>query len=72
MPIYHADPWLVKTLIEGGTATSPELFAIWIARGLPMGPPNPNKGLLQDGYLVVNPTDNSLWYYPYRHKPAGG
>jgi len=73
LQIHHADPWAVKAMIEGAQITQPELSTIWGVSGgqgrqtgnTQQGKPSP---LLQDGYLVVNPTDNSLWWYPNRQK----
>ncbi len=69
LPIRHADPWAVKAMMEGSSITQPELSTILGVRGGAMGR-NATNGqagnspLLQDGFLVVNPTDNSLWWYP--------
>jgi hypothetical protein len=64
IPIRHADPWVVKALIEGLDVRTPEAstipgFAGFLSRGVGAA-----TSLLKDGFLVVNPTDNSLWYYP--------
>jgi len=67
LPIHHADPWAVKALIEGTNLQQPELSSIWGVRGGNAAGNNSqttNSPLLKDGYLVVNPTDNSLWWYP--------
>ena len=65
--ISHADPWVVKAMIEGSAIYSPELGTIAHLLG-GTGAPSPLMGtansLLQDGFLVVNPNDNSLWWYP--------
>ena len=67
LQIRHADPWMVKALIEGASISQPELSTIWGVRGggTNRGANNAQgSSLLKDGYLVVNPTDNSLWWYP--------
>jgi len=67
--IRHADPWHVKAMLEGLGGTSPEVSTIQaLLGGGKQGNQNqqPNSPLLKDGYLVVNPTDNSLWWYPKR------
>ena len=67
LQIRHADPWAVKALIEGSGGLQPELSTIWGVRGGANPGANAQGGnspLLKDGYLVVNPTDNSLWWYP--------
>lgn len=68
LPIHHADPWAVKALIEGSGITSPEISTVLKVTGgnLPGGQGGANSPLLKDGFLVVNPTDNSLWWYPKR------
>ena len=68
LAIHHADPWAVKSLIEGGSLTQPELSTLWGIGGgqgrSQTGNQNAKSPLLEDGFLVVNPTDNSLWWYP--------
>lgn len=69
LPIRHADPWAVKAMIEGSSITQPELSTIMgVLGGTATTGANNRQGgnspLLQDGFLVVNPTDNSLWWYP--------
>lgn len=68
LQIRHADPWAVKALIEGTSLPSPEISTIIGVKGNANGNGNNqqsgNSPLLKDGYLVVNPTDNSLWWYP--------
>jgi len=70
LAIRHADPWAVKAMLEGQSITQPELSTILGGqRGGPSGSGQNNRQggtspLLKDGYLVVNPTDNSLWWYP--------
>jgi len=66
LPIRHADPWAVKALIEGSSISQPELSTILGFNG---GATNRggNSLLLKDGFLVVNPTDNSLWWYPKKN-----
>ncbi len=67
-PIRHADPWAVKAMIEGLNIKSPELSTVMNMLGgrPPAAQGNSTSPLLKDGYLVVNPTDNSLWWYPNR------
>lgn len=72
LSIRHADPWAVKAMIEGGAITQPELSTILALRGGSAGrsggsTQNNNSPLLKDGFLVVNPTDNSLWWYPKKN-----
>jgi hypothetical protein len=67
--IFHADPWAVKALLEGRQHSQPEIStvaALGGGTGMQGGQSNQKSPLLQDGYLVVNPTDNSLWWYPNR------
>lgn len=68
IPIRHADPWFVKYALEGRSLVSPELSTIFNLMGAggqagsqAAGSVN---GLLEGGKLVVNPTDNSLWWFP--------
>ncbi len=66
--IHHADPWSVKAMIEGTAIDTPELSSVrqLIGAGnlLASGANGAGSPLLEDGFLVVNPTDNSLWWYP--------
>jgi len=65
--IHHADPWAVKAMLEGSGPSSPELSTLWLLGGANQARTNQaaiGNPLLTDGYLVVNPTDNSLWWYP--------
>lgn len=67
LPIRHADPWFVKAMLEGTALRSPELGAILALAG--GAPPAAAKGvgaLFTGGHLIVNPTDNSLWFIPDR------
>ncbi len=63
--IRHADPWAVKALLEGNSLRSPELSTLPGFAGIMSNGANAaQRQLLTDGFLVVNPTDNSLWYFP--------
>ena len=62
--VRNADPWAIKTMLEGGQIQSPELSTILALMG--GQPPASNGGspLFPDGKFVVNPADNSLWFIP--------
>lgn len=60
--IRHADPWFVVNMLKGITVQFPELSTLGIP-GL-MNPPAGQGVPLYPGTFVVNPTDNSIWYYP--------
>ncbi len=73
--IRHADPWAVKTLLEGGELRHPELSTILALMGGGQGQGQPgagapgqggnaNNGLFPDGKFIVNPGDNTLWFIP--------
>jgi len=62
--VRHADPWAVKTMLEGGQIQSPELSTILALMGGQPPAPGGNGGLFPDGKFMVNPTDNSLWFIP--------
>lgn len=68
IPIRHADPWFVKAMMEGEQLRFPEISTIMAISG--MGPGGMQAGrqagnaLFSGGKLVVNPTDNSLWFFP--------
>lgn len=68
IPIRHADPWFIKFFLEGQQLRSPEISTIMLIGG---APPGATQGIQQGasalfsgGKLLVNPTDNSLWFIP--------
>ena len=62
--VRHADPWMIKSLLEGGQIQSPELSTILALMGGQPPQGNGSNSLVTDGKLMVNPTDNSLWFIP--------
>lgn len=64
--IRHADPWYVLAMIQGQPIVSPEMSTILGFAGLPQGMANAANSLFSGGRFLVNPTDNSLWFYPDR------
>ena len=62
--IRHADPWAVKAMLEGQSIQSPELSTILGFMGLPQNTSQTVNSLVEGGKLIVNPTDNSLWFIP--------
>jgi hypothetical protein len=64
IPIRHADPWFVKGLVEGQPLVMPELSTIFGLFGAPPQSAGQVNGLFAGGHFLVNPTDNSLWWYP--------
>lgn len=64
IPIRHADPWVVKAMVEGQTIWMPEMSTIFGLFGAPPQAAAPVNGLFTGGKFLVNPTDNSLWWYP--------
>ncbi|MCB8932627.1 MAG: hypothetical protein M9921_12420 [Fimbriimonadaceae bacterium] len=64
LQILHADPWFVKGMLEGQQLVSPELSSIFGFMGFPEGTGNAINSLFSGGKLIVNPTDNSLWFFP--------
>lgn len=64
IPVRHADPWFLKAILEGQPLVSPELSTIMGLFGAPPQAAGQVNGLLRNGTLLVNPNDNSLWFYP--------
>ena len=64
IPVRSADPWFIKFALEGQRLVSPELSTLFFLMGAPQGAANGVNSLLEGGKLLVNPTDNSLWWYP--------
>lgn len=68
--VRHADPWFIKGLLEGQNLISPEVSTILGFMGFPDAGANAVNKLFTGGRLVVNPTDNSIWFFP--DWPTGG
>lgn len=64
IPVRHADPWMVKAFFEGMAIRQPELSTNPGFTGLGQAAANGASSFLKGGRLVVNPTDNSLWFFP--------
>ncbi len=68
--VRHADPYMIKALLEGRSVSAPEISTIMGMMGMNGGASqSAQQGLDQanaifkDGFFIVNPTDNSLWFY---------
>jgi hypothetical protein len=63
IPVYHADPWFVVSMLQGQLVPSPELSTLL---GFMGAPPQAAEGLnrIFKGRFTVNPTDNSIWFFP--------
>jgi|CXWL01.1.fsa_nt_gi hypothetical protein len=64
LKIRSADPWFVKAMLEGIPTTQPEMSVIPGFGGLGSAVSQGMSKLFEGGHLVVNPTDNSLWFIP--------
>ena len=66
IPVRHADPWAIKSMMEGRPIVSPEISQLLLLGGQTGTAAAVAAGanLLMGGVLFVNPTDNSLWWYP--------
>jgi hypothetical protein len=64
IPVRHADPWAIKFLLEGRDLVSPEISTVFAFMGVPPAAGDAINGLVRNGRLIVNPIDNSLWFYP--------
>jgi hypothetical protein len=63
--VLHADPWLVKALLEGTSVMQPELSTILNFAGVPDKDSELITSLFGGpGRIVINPTDNSLLFFP--------
>jgi len=60
--VNHADPWFIVAMLEGWNVTSPELSTLFGALGAPQAGTALNR--LFKGKFVVNPTDNSILFFP--------
>lgn len=66
LQVLHADPWVIKLMLEGGSVVSPEMSTLFGFLGAPPNTGNAVNRLFQNGTLIVNPTDNSIWFFPDR------
>ncbi|MBL1151734.1 MAG: hypothetical protein D8M22_03220 [Armatimonadetes bacterium] len=66
LQVRHADPWVIKLMLEGGSVVSPEMSTLFGFLGAPPNTGNAVNRLFQNGTLIVNPTDNSIWFFPDR------
>ena len=66
IPVRHADPWAIKSMMEGRPIVSPEISQLLLQGGQTgtAAAVAATTNLLMGGILFVNPTDNSLWWYP--------
>lgn len=65
LPIYHADPWFVKSMLEGAPVTFPEMSTLMnVGAFAQQAMQSAGTALFSSGRWVVNPTDNSLWFFP--------
>lgn len=64
--VRHADPWAIKAMMEGQPIVSPEISTLLKRMGQPAAAAAVTgaSNLLMGGVLFVNPTDNSLRWYP--------
>lgn len=60
--VNHADPWFIVALLENWGVQSPELSTVFGALGAPQAGQALNK--LFKGKFIVNPTDNSILFFP--------
>ena len=67
IPVYHGDPYLIKSLIEGISVSQPELSTILGFAGVPDKDSDLIESIFgQKGTLRVNPTDNSILFFPLK------
>jgi hypothetical protein len=64
--LIHADPWAVKSLLQGMPLISPEISTVLGFAGVPDQESQLLKQFLGEGRLQVNPTDNSILWIPKR------
>jgi hypothetical protein len=64
--VRHADPWAIKAMLEGQSIVSPEMSTLFAFFGMPQNTMQNVNSLITGGKLIVNPTDNSIWFFPDR------
>lgn len=64
LQIRHADPWFIKGILEGLPMRQPEISTYPGFGGLGAATAQGAAKFFSNGKLVVNPTDNSLWFFP--------
>ena len=62
VPVHHADPYMIKALLEGRQVMAPEISTLLALGGGNLVGAAAATALFTDGYWFVNPTDNSLWF----------
>lgn len=63
--VRHADPWFILSMLRGDSPLSPELSAIVGFSGLgSQQGPQQGRSLLPKGHIVINPADNTIWFWP--------
>ncbi len=60
--VKHADPWFIVAMLENWGVQSPELSTVFGALGAPQAGQALNR--LFKGKFIVNPTDNSILFFP--------
>jgi len=68
IPVYHADPYFIKAMLEGKQVMAPEISALFGALNGQAGQAaqqaaNGANAIFDNGFFIVNPTDNSLWFF---------
>jgi len=69
IPVRHADPWMIKFFLEGQQIRFPEMSTMLALGGMGAAGGQAAAGataFFTGGRLVVNVTDNSLWFFPDR------
>ncbi|HWD37654.1 MAG TPA: hypothetical protein VG944_02315, partial [Fimbriimonas sp.] len=64
VPVHHADPWMIKALLEGHAVQAPEVSTLVAIGGPLLVGPVQTALMFTNGHWFVNPTDNSLWFVP--------
>jgi hypothetical protein len=63
--VYHGDPYLIKALLQGTQVMQPELSTLLNFAGIPDKDSDLITSLFGGaGRIVINPTDNSLLFFP--------
>lgn len=63
--VMSADPWFIKSMIEGTPVNQPELSTILGFAGIPEKESTLIQGIFgRQGRIIVDPTDNSLIFIP--------
>lgn len=62
--VRHGDPWAIAALLQGQPLSQPEISTVLGFMGVPTPPVTGVGSLIQNGRIIINPADNSIYFTP--------